>query len=148
MNETVTLPKSGHVLHLQMASFELAGNLRRIFAAELSSTTINLPKGSAGMTMEQFMESDIDTSSFIKLFLTVLASKRIEDAVMECAKPCMLEFDGVKQKITSGLFEAKELRGDYLPVLKEVALYNISPFFESLDLSSLLASSQPGTSLK
>jgi hypothetical protein len=41
-------------------------------------------------------------------------------------------FNNLTRKINSDLFEDEKVRADYLPILKEVLVFSLAPFFSSL----------------
>jgi len=138
MNETVTL-KSGHVLTLQMASFDEANALKQTVASELMLVDVKLPESS---DMAKLMASD--ASGLKNIFLMLIASKKIEAAIMGCAKRCLL--DGVK--VEKGLFEEPHMRGDYMPMMWEVMKFNLLPFFAGFDFKSLMPPAPAASSPK
>lgn len=135
--ETTILP-SGAVLGLQHAPFALACSLRRAVAAELARAQIDLRLDATNLTdLKKFMAQEVDFNAIKNILCQLLSSESLERSLMDCAKSCTLN----EVKITPALFEDPTLRGDYFPVLWEVAKLNLQPFFENL-ASQLPALSQ------
>ena len=109
----LTLP-SGASFEMNLAPFTEANNLNKAVAEELRKIRIN-------------GEMDFSDPNFIKdLACAAIASDKIIDCAWICLKRCLID----NAKITQAYFEDK--REDYIPVMKEVIIGNVSPFFKGL----------------
>jgi hypothetical protein len=132
----VTLP-SGSKLEMTEASFEEGCDLLEIVSAELGQVKLALgikPKEGEsllqGLLTAQLGDEAIDT---LKNVITrLIASKAVKAALWKCVGRTAL--NGVK--VTPDYFEDTKARADYLPMLKEVLVFNLG--FFTKDLSSLL----------
>lgn len=132
MNE-ITL-KSGHTLVLGLADFEDGVNLLQTLLGELKKADADL----SGIDLNNLKDiGDLDLNVVKNAILQVCASKAVLACFFACAKRCTLGNDQVKFAITPASFKPAEFRGDFLPCAWEVMRFNLAPFFESLDLSSL-----------
>jgi hypothetical protein len=136
MNETLQL-KSGHTATLALASFTEASELRRVLAREIAAAPLEI-----GGDLAAIMGKDVGVLK--NLICQLLASEALEKQIFKCLARCLL--DG--QKITPQTFEPAEMRGDYLPLAVEVVKMNILPFFEGLELASLIPSKGPSEDRK
>ena len=116
--ETKKLP-SGAVLSLTMAPFQDGHRLMKAVAREIEGVKI---------TGDFLKEPD----AIKNIIMRAIYSEDVELAL----KPCLARCSYNKQQITEDAFEDEKARGDFLPVVKEVMVYNLTPFFGSL--SSLL----------
>ena len=74
--------------------------------------------------------------NFIKgIMCSLITSDKVESAVHKCAE--RVEYNGAR--IDENTFEDEKGREDYFPLMREVAMINISPFTKSLfaELSGL-----------
>ena len=113
--ETKTLP-SGAVLNMTMADFADGHRLMKTVAKELENvgfTAVDVTK---------------DINAIKNIIMRLIYSESIEQAL----KPCLAKCNYNKRQITDELFEDAKVRGDYLPVVKEVLIFNITPFFASI----------------
>lgn len=116
-----TLP-SGAILEMTMAPFEDGHRLLKAVSREIESTKL-------ASNMQ-----DIDAIK--NLMMRAIYSEEIDRALTPCMARCKYN----KQPVNKNLFadetiteeEKIKRRGDYLPILKEVLLYNLTPFFSSL----------------
>jgi hypothetical protein len=119
--ETKTLP-SGAILEMTMAPFEDGHKLLKAVSREIESTKIT-----TGMQ---------DLEAIKNLMMRAIYSEEIERALIPCLARCKYN----KQLVNTKLFSDETItdeekirrRGDYLPVVKEVLMYNLTPFFISL----------------
>lgn len=110
----IELP-SGAKLKIGLAPFAASKELYQVILDEAKSLKIEA-------------STEIDVSLFKDAFCAALSSKRIENAVLECAKKCVYN----DLKIDGNTFEPVEARQDYIPMLIEVAKENLLPFTKSL----------------
>ncbi len=73
-------------------------------------------------------KDDINANLLKDVLCTALSSKKVEAAVWKCMEKCLYE----GSKITKETFEPVEARADYLEILLEVALENVTPFTKTL----------------
>lgn len=132
MNE-ITL-KSGHTLGLGLADFEDGVNLWQTLMGEVKKADVDL----SGFDLKHINEvGDLDINVIKNAILQVCSSKAVLACFFACAKRSTLGNEQVKFAITPASFKPAEFRGDFLPCAWEVMRFNLAPFFESLDLSSL-----------
>ena len=112
--ESRTLP-SGKILNMTIASFADGHKLLKAVAKEIEGVKFNA---------DVFKEPD----AIKNLIMRAIYSSEVEEAL----KPCLARCNYDKKQITEEVFEDPKARGDYLPVIKEVLTYNLSPFFGSL----------------
>ena len=120
--------ESGSVLDLSICSFAEGNRLMKAVAKEIKNTQISL--GAKGQ-MGDFLKLQVgdDALNTIKNLVTgLLASDEIEAALWPCIERGT--YDGVH--IKKEIFEDEKTRADYIPILKEALVYNLSPFFKSL----------------
>jgi hypothetical protein len=97
-------------------------------AKEIKNTQISL--GAKGQ-MGDFLKLQVgdDAINTIKNLVTgLLASDEIEAALWPCIERGT--YNGIH--IKKDIFEDEKVRADYIPILKEALVYNLSPFFKSL----------------
>jgi hypothetical protein len=120
--------ESGALLDLSICSFAEGNRLMKAVAKEIKNTQISL--GAKGQ-MGDFLKLQVgdDALNTIKNLVTgLLASDEIEAALWPCIERGT--YDGVH--IKKDIFEDEKVRADYIPILKEALVYNLSPFFKSL----------------
>ena len=134
---------SGAVLELSVPSFAEGTRLMKAVAKELKNTQISL--GAKGDVKDFFkLEMSDEALNTIKNIVTALiSSEEIESALWPCMERGTYTVDGITKKINRDLFEDEKARSDYIPVLKEVLVNSLSPFFKSL---KSLARGIPGVS--
>jgi hypothetical protein len=114
MGKIITL-SSGAELDITMASFEEADALLDAVLKEVESINVT--------------SKDDHVNVLKNLFTRAKLSPTIKNAL----KPCLARTTYNKVKlINNDVFEDEKARCDYLPVLKEVLEYNLTPFFVSL----------------
>ena len=120
--------ESGALLDLSICSFAEGNRLMKAVAKEIKNTQISL--GAKGQ-MGDFLKLQVgdDAINTIKNLVTgLLASDEIEAALWPCIERGT--YDGIH--IKKDIFEDEKVRADYIPILKEALVYNLSPFFKSL----------------
>lgn len=120
-----------------MAPFSVASKLRKIVAVELLKVEIDLGKINLGTEIRNLDGRSLNTLK--NVVCQLLASDAVESAFFECAARCTIDGAAIKRDT----FENPDARGDFLPVAWEVIRFNLSPFFEGLDLSSLTSAPGP-----
>lgn len=70
-----------------------------------------------------------DPAKFFDNLLNVVTSDNVVDVIFQCAKSCIYEKNGVKQKIDWELFDDENNRADFFEVMFIIAKKNLSPFF-------------------
>lgn len=109
----IILP-SGASFEMNLAPFSEANSLNKAVAKELKKIKID-------------GEMDFGDPNFIKdLACAAISSDEIIDCAWICLKRCLID----KSKITEEYFEKN--REDYIPVMKEVIIGNVAPFFKGL----------------
>ena len=121
--------ESGSEIEIQMASWEVSNRLLKAVMREIEAVKVNLgAKG--GIKSLADLEVTDDLLNTIKDVATrLIASDAVEAVLWDCFKTVV--YNG--QRITKrDVFDPSEAREDYLPIAKEVLVYNLSPFFKSL----------------
>ena len=119
---------SGSILDLSICSFAEGNRLMKAVAKEIKNTQISL--GAKGQ-MGDFLKLQVgdDALNTIKNLVTgLLASDEIEAALWPCIERGT--YNGIH--IKKDIFEDEKVRADYIPILKEALVYNLTPFFKSL----------------
>jgi hypothetical protein len=130
MSPLVKKLPSGATLEVTMASFEEGEALLSAVAHEVGCVGINLGKDFSGFGDLAQKEVNSDMVNTMKNVVTqILKSRPVKDAVMVCAKRALYN----NQHITKETFEPETARQDYLVVLKEVAWFNLLPFFQGIN---------------
>lgn len=132
--------KSGAVLAVQIAPFEVANKLVKAVARELTVVSFDMELGNVDLSNLQ--PKDLNTLK--NAAFQLLQSDAVEACVFGCMARCLYE----GQKITKDTFEKPEARADYLPVAWEVMKANLSPFFKNLGLSSPTSALQPESNVQ
>jgi hypothetical protein len=141
-NKTVTLP-SGATLVIQLAEFSKAHRLLKAFAKEVEQ--IKLTAGVANSSAADMMamkKMGPETLEIIKnLVARVIYSEAIEAALWPCMETVLWNNQHVKRET----FERPDARQDFLVVIQEVLMANLSPFGTGLGskLKTLLSEEQP-----
>jgi hypothetical protein len=132
MSVSKQLP-SGATLEMTMAGLEDANDLLEATMRELESVALRLGiKVQDGQDLivslfsGELGEEAIDTLK--NILARLIASKEVKAALWKCARRTTLD----RVLVTIDLFEDEEKRVDYLPMLKEVLVFNLSPFIKSL----------------
>lgn len=114
MGREVKLP-SGATLQITVASFSESKALYMAVADEMKGLRLD-PK------------AQVDVNFWKDLFMTGIASAKIEAALQPCMKRSLYN----SARIGGDTFEPVEARDDYFQVCYEVAKENIAPFTKSL----------------
>ena len=121
--------ESGADIEIQMASWEVCNRLLKVVMREVEAVKINLgAKG--GMKSLADLDVNDDLLNTIKdISARLISSDAVEAVLWDCFKTVV--YNG--QRITKrDVFEPAEAREDYLPIAKEVLVYNLASFFKSL----------------
>ena len=123
-----TLP-SGAVLEASICSFDEGKNLFKAVTREME--TIKLDIGD--MDFSSLTNKNAEISSEMVNTMKNIASRLISSNEIEsCLWPCLGRATINNIKVTKGTFEDIDIRGDYIIVLKEILIFNMSPFTKSL----------------
>lgn len=125
---------SGAILDLSICSFAEGNRLLKAVARELKNTKLALGiKDVKGFQDIFKLDLGDDAVNTIKNLLTgLIASEDIEAALWPCMERGSYTIDGVQKKINRDLFEDEKARADYIPILKEALVFNLTPFFANL----------------
>lgn len=124
----ITLP-SGAVLEASMSSFDEGKSLFKAVMREME--TIKLDIGD--MDFSSLTNKDAEISSEMVNTMKNIVSRLISsDEIESCLWPCLGRATINNIKVSPGTFEDVEIRGDYIIVLKEILIFNMSPFTKSL----------------
>jgi hypothetical protein len=127
----VKMLESGAVLDLSMCSFEEGTRLMKAVAREIRNVQVSL--GAKGESDVFKMEMGNEAMNTIKnIVMSLIASDDIESALWPCIERGTYTADGITRKINRDLFDGEKARGDYIPILKEGLIFNLTPFFKSL----------------
>lgn len=138
----VTMLPSGAKLGMQIASWRVVGQLKRVFALEMRAVDMNVSdpfvrslmtaalSGNKMAVLKSIGGEDLDT--FKNLFFQFLGSATFEAALYDCMLSCTR--NGIK--IAPEIFEAEDAREDYLLIAWEVLKLNLRPFLKSLASTS------------
>ena len=123
-----TLP-SGAVLEASICSFDEGKKLFKTVTREME--TIKLDIGDMDFSSLTNKNADI-SSEMVNTMKNIVSRLISSDEIESCLWPCLGRATIDKIKITNGTFEDVEVRGDYIIVLKEILIFNMSPFIGSL----------------
>lgn len=129
-NLTKKLP-SGKTLEIQMGDWEESVNLMEVVFKE--AETINIALGIKGKSLEEFFTANLgdDAIDTLKnIIARLISSKNIKEALVPLMNKTL--YDGIKCT-NPDIKNTVEFRGDYFLILKEVMVYNLSPFFKNLN---------------
>lgn len=122
-----TLP-SGAILEITMAEFVVGEEL--LTAVMVEAERINFELGDIS-GVEKLSDLDINSEvlNTLKNFLAkAMSSTLIKESIWKCLGRATR--NGIK--ITPDIFDDEQARGDYLIIMKEALMFNLSPFFQSL----------------
>ena len=120
---------SGARIEIQVSSFEVCNRLLKTVMREVDGVKVSLGIKSGAKNLGD-LELNDDALNTIKSFIArIISSESVESVLWECM-PVVLYNDG---KVTRDTFENIEARADYLPLMKEVLVYNLTPFFKNLN---------------
>ncbi len=126
----IVTKNSGVEVEIKAASFQEASNLKKAAFKCLKE---------AGILKDVDLSSlkDLNVAGLIDKGIDLLLSADISDDfernLFECLKSCTVKKDGVKNKITSNLFdEMPELQEDYYEIVSKCIEVNLYPFLKSL----------------
>ena len=142
MNKEITLA-SGNVLCFQMASFSEGMKLFKVIANEIKQVDASFDMNNLKGLMAQEVKGDA-LNVMKNLVCQLIGSDALERALGPCMARCTYNGHAIKPDA----FEPEEARGDYLPCAWEVIRGNVAPFFNGLNLQSLISKATEETSLK
>jgi DNA segregation ATPase FtsK/SpoIIIE-like protein len=130
--------ESGKMLNITMLPTKEAIELLAIVSAELQKVQIKADlnreinttgkEGTAEVLKSMLFDSGT-INTFKDLLFQLLGSKKLNDFLFETAfRRCLYDM----QPITYETFDEGATREDFIPVCKEVLLFNLRPFFKSL----------------
>lgn len=127
--------KSGAILDVQLASFDVSCELLEAVTAEAEKVRIDIGTAMSDLKdIKDVMKIDMnnETLNTLKNAVTrLISSQSIKEAVWKCA--AWSTYNKIKIVKSNNVFEKEESRGDYLIVMKEILMANISPFFNGLE---------------
>ena len=109
---------SGAVLEVSMSPFEVSHGLLKAVMKETEGINIT------------------DKDNVINVIKNFAARIIYSESIQTALWLCMERATYNNIKISKDLFEDEKIRGDYLTVVKEVMVYNLSPFLKSLKFQS------------
>ena len=109
---------SGAVLEVTMSDFEPSYNLFKAVMRETEGINIT------------------DKDNIINVIKNFAARIIYSEVIQAALWTCMERATYDHKKVCKELFEDEKIRGDYLVVVKEVMVYNLSPFLKSLKFQS------------
>lgn len=121
--------ESGAEIEIQMASWEISNRLLKAVMRELEAVKISL---GIKENLKSLAELDVneDFLNTIKdVAARLISSDAVEDVLWDCYKTVIYKGNRITKR---DVFDPPENREDYLPIAKEVLVYNLSPFFKSL----------------
>ncbi|RTL04654.1 hypothetical protein EKK58_10110 [Candidatus Dependentiae bacterium] len=122
---------SGAELYITMASFEVGHRLLKAVMKE--AETININFGANAKSFKDFAELDVNDTTINTLkniVARLISSDLIENVAWECM--AYATYNKVKIVKENNVFDEPSARGDYLIVVKEVMIFNLLPFSQSL----------------
>ena len=122
--------ESGAILDVSICSFTEGTKLMKAVSKEIKNTPISL-----GTNVADFFKAEVSSeilNTMKNIITSLLSSEDIEAALWPCMERGTYTVGGVIRKINRDLFEDEKTRADYVPVLKEVLVYNLTPFFGGL----------------
>jgi len=126
---------SGATLEVTMASFEECDNLLTAVLHEAAAINLDLGKDFEGLkSLGELTASSQVINTVKNAFCQILKSRAVKDCVFVCATRGIYTPDGqtAGAKITRNTFEPEKARQDYIDFLREVAWFNLSPFFAGI----------------
>lgn len=118
--------QNGAVLEGSMGSWDEGMALYKAVAREIDGIKLDFGGDLKGLFEGNMTQETVDTVKSAVARLT--ASDAIQGALWACMARCTYN----KQKVTKDLFEDEKIREDYLPVAKEVMVFNLGPFSRGL----------------
>lgn len=134
--KTITI--DDYTLKVQPSSFEHAMALTRAIADVLAERGIDIGFSSAKIDREDLFQSDISEetlSSWITTALATLTNPTILSCLFTCAQAAVIEKGEKSWKVDRDFFEYPEENREYFyPIMIQVAMVNVSPFFKKINL--------------
>ena len=128
-NLTKKLP-SGASLEIQMGDWEESVNLMEVIFKEAETININL--GIKSKSFDEFFTANLGDEAFDTLkniISRLVSSQNIKTAMVPLLNKTL--YNGVKCT-NPDIKNTEDFRGDYFLILKEVLVYNLTPFFKNL----------------
>lgn len=133
MGNLVKSLKSGAELEATLCSFDVAEELLQAVTQEMAGINMSF----SGIDMNDIMNSELSGSS-INTIKNMVSAVIVSPKIQACVWKCLARATRDNVKITREMFEDVSARSDYLEIMKEVLVFNLSPFFGNL--ASLLHS--------
>lgn len=121
------------------------GSLQEVFALQKAISNALRDKGIdfslTGLNIDKVLNTEIGDSNIgaiLDMGLSVITDTEIRNCLFTLGKRANINRDGVKSVITPEFFEAPENRKHYFPVMGAIMKENILPFFQGLNLGSLI----------
>jgi len=125
MAKIVDLP-SGAKLEMTIAGFEDAHRLLQAVTKEIEGVKVS------GL---DFKGIDFDapiTGELIDALKSLVSRVIYSRDIMDCLWICMARATRNNSRVTKEMFDDERAREDFLPIVKEVLMYNLTPFFKNL----------------
>lgn len=121
--------ESGVKVEIQMASWDVCNRLLKSVMREVETVKIGLGLGNGVKNLAELEVNEEILNTIKDVAARLIASDAVESILWECFKTVTYRGKRITSRET---FEPEEARGDYLPIAKEVLVYNLAPFFKSL----------------
>lgn len=126
MAKIVDLP-SGAKLEITLAGFEEGEALTSAVAKEIEGIKLSSNINFSEMTADTPMTGEL-LDVIKSLVARVLYSKEIKSVLWQC----MSRATRNNIRVTKEMFDDEKVREDYIPIMREVLIYNLTPFFKNL----------------
>ncbi len=131
---------NGIELDLFEGSFEDVLALQKALSDALREKGVNFSFSGLKVS-EELLQTDLSSDNIggiADMVLSVATDKAVRNALFALGARCRVVKDGRDANVTPAFFEVPENRKHYFPVMVEIAKVNLLPFFEGLDLGSLI----------
>lgn len=135
MSNLITKLPSGATLECTMASFEEADNLLTSVLHEASLINLDFGKEFEGIKTLSELNANGNILNTVKNALCqMLKSKAVKDCIFICGRRAIYtpKDSAAGVKVDRSTFESEQARQDYIEFLREVAWFNLSPFFAGM----------------
>ena len=122
--------QSGAKLNMTLGGFEETHRLLQAVTKEIEG--VKLAAGLSGIDFKNF-DSDMPvTGELLDVIKTLVARVIYSQEIMACLWPCMARSERNGIRVTKELFDDERAREDFLPIVREVMVYNLAPFLKNL----------------
>ncbi len=130
----------GIELNVEEGAFEDVITLQKALSDALLQKGVKFSLSGIKLSKEalQTEVSEDNLGGIIEMALSVATDKSVRKALFTLGAECTVVKDSVTQKVNPEFFEARENRKHYFPVMIEIIKVNLLPFFEGLNLGSLV----------